>query len=312
MLSTSTSWPAPWRASRWLLSKTMSAGPSRVLAARGISPGFVAENLQQIDAALHPHLTADEQAAVHTVLMAGCAICTLPPREGPDGAVPATVPDDLQVSQALFLQMILKGQRREALQIALEALHSGQSVLDVYTRIFQASLYRVGELWETNKITVAEEHMATAITQHVIAQLYAHLPPAPLSRGRIVLAGVQGEFHQVGATMVADVLEADGWDVRFLGSNMPHSGILAALASHEADILGISATMLFNVPQVRALIAEVHTRYGSQSPGIVVGGRAFHGFSPETAADLRANRVVTDLRGASQAMQQTLDETELP
>ena len=102
----------------------------------------------------------------------------------------------------------------------------GHPVVDLYTEVLQGAMYRIGRLWEENQITVAREHMATAITQFVIAHLYPLIRLAPKPRGRIVLTGAEGEQHQVGANVVADVLEASGWDVRFLGTNTPVSGVL--------------------------------------------------------------------------------------
>jgi MerR family transcriptional regulator, light-induced transcriptional regulator len=208
----------------------------------------------------------------------------------------------LGVSQKLFLHAILAGRRQEAVRFAIEALRQGHTVTDIYVELFETSLYQVGRLWEANQITVAEEHMATAITQHAIAQLYAQLTPAEAERGRIVLTGVQGELHQVGATMVADVLEADGWDVRFLGTNMPYAGILQAIEAHQAEILGISATMLFSVPQLRQLIGEVRSRFGPRSPRIVLGGAALSQL-PDLAAEVGAVLSATDLRGVGNLMQ---------
>lgn len=54
------------------------------------------------------------------------------------------------------------------------------------------------------------------------------------------------ELHHVGANMVADVLEAHGWDVRYLGTNLPHRSILQAIREHQADWVGISATTLLS------------------------------------------------------------------
>ena len=62
-------------------------------------------------------------------------------------------------------------------------LREGHSLLDIYVEIFQESLYQVGRAWEMNELTVAEEHMATAITQYVIAQNYANLPIRQLGAG---------------------------------------------------------------------------------------------------------------------------------
>ena len=74
--------------------------------------------------------------------------------------------------------------------------------------------------------------------------------------------------------MVADVLEADGWDTVFLGTNVPEEGIIQAIRQHRADLFGISATMLFNIPKVIGLVEEVRSEYGN-SVHIMLGGSAF-------------------------------------
>lgn len=275
---------------------------SGVLLARGIDPRFVAENFAQLEAALRAQLTEAEGALIATLLRAGRAQC---------GAAPAAAPEQptgagLTLSQQVFVQTLLAGQRRAALQVVLEAMRSGASLTDIYVEIIQESLYEIGRLWESNRISVATEHMATAIVQTVVAQLYAQVtPPAP-TRGKIVLTGIRGELHHVGANLVADVLEADGWDVRYLSSNLPHGDILAAIDEHQADILGLSATMLFSLPQVREVIAAVRGRFGPHRPRIVLGGGIFRQ-DPTLAATLGADGSGTDVRAVSALMQAVLD-----
>lgn len=262
-----------------------------VLRARGIAPAFVAENLRQVRDALAPHLSATEGALLAEFIRSGCdAIETAPAaqRDGEEG--------DLDLTRSLFLQALLQGRRKAAANVALEALKAGHVIVDVYAEVLQEALYSVGARWETNEITVAQEHTATAITQYVLALLYERLAPAVTCRGKAVVAGVEGELHQVGANMVADALEADGWDVRFLGTNMPHDGILKVVQEHEADVVGISATMLFNVPKVRRLVAEVRQRSG-EKVRVVVGGGAFRS-TPKLYAEIGAAGSAPGLREA--------------
>jgi MerR family transcriptional regulator, light-induced transcriptional regulator len=81
-------------------------------------------------------------------------------------------------------------------------------------------------------------------------------------------------MHQVGANMVADVLEIHGWEVRFLGTNLPQAGILRLVEEQRPDVVGISATMLFNLPRVRELVTGIRALPIPQ-PRILVGGAAF-------------------------------------
>jgi MerR family transcriptional regulator, light-induced transcriptional regulator len=266
---------------------------TNVLRSRGIAPAFVAENLRQVARASSPSLSEPERELITAYTEAACTATA----EIPSVPTTAATPSRLAVAQNVFVQAVLKGQRQAALNVALEALREGHSAADIYVEILQESLYEVGRRWEANQITVAEEHMATAITQYVVAQMYSRLAPSGVARGKMIITGVEGELHQVGANMVADLLEADGWDVRFLGTNMPHAGILSAIAEHQPAVLGISATMLFNVPKVRHLIDEVRQKFGACAPQIVLGGSAFRA-APTLGAELGAAGAATDLRAA--------------
>ena len=200
--------------------------------------------------------------------------------------------------QGLYLQAILHGHRQAAVGIAVETASRGHSVTDIMADVLQESMYEVGRLWETNRLSVAQEHMATAITQYVIAHLYPLIQTAPSQRGRMVITGVEGEQHQVGPNMVADVLESAGWDVRFLGANTPFAAVLQAVEEHHADVLGISATMLFNLPNVRRLIENARAVHG-QSLRFILGGSAFRAV-PNLYTELGAAGIALDVRAALQ------------
>jgi methanogenic corrinoid protein MtbC1 len=109
--------------------------------------------------------------------------------------------------------------------------------------------------------------------QYAIAQLYPLIPPAVESRGVAVIAGVEGEQHQVGINLISDALEADGWDVIFLGANTPTSAILQTIETHRPALLGVSVTMLFNVPRLVQLVEKV--RQADAGVRIVAGGAVF-------------------------------------
>ena len=264
-----------------------------VLGTRGIAPRFLRENVEQIASELQLRLPPPIASEVAEFVKAGLDASLSDVVGVPGGKASA---GELGAAQALYLEAILHGQRQAAVGIAIETVRKGYGVPDVYADVLQDSMYEVGRLWETNRITVAQEHMATAITQYVIAHLYPLIEPAQTQRGRMVITGVEGEQHQVGPNMVADVLESDGWDVRFLGTNTPASGVLQAVEEHDADVLGISATMLFNLPNVRRLIAEALALPG-RNLRVILGGGAFRA-TPELYKEIGAVGVALDVRAA--------------
>lgn len=195
-------------------------------------------------------------------------------RSAPPKTASAKDTDLAEVLCREYLQEILAGRRKTALDIIMDAYRSGYPIPGIYMDIFQEALYEIGRLWESNRISVADEHLGTAITQYVMSNLYQHLEISDQRRGKLVVTGVQGELHQVGANMVADVLDADGWDTVFLGTNVPEEGIIQSLSQHRANLFGISSTMLYNIPKVIGLVEAVRGEYGN-SVHIMLGGSAF-------------------------------------
>lgn len=268
----------------------------RVLEARGIAAAFLKENLEQIERELLTRLPAvapeQGEADLRAAFQAGFRACDGPAEDGgPAG------PGELERTKNLFLQAILRGERAAALGIARELLGEGLSLPELYLDVLEPCQYEVGRLWESNVITVAEEHMATAVTQFVMAQCYPLVERSGELLGRMVLTGVEGEMHQIGANMIADVLEAKGWDVRFLGTNIPHEGIVRVVEDHRPDWVGISAALVSNLPRVGRLIDEVRERLDVASPRIIVGGGAFR-HAPGAWKEIGADAAANDLRQA--------------
>lgn len=253
---------------------------ARVLQSRGIDSVFVVENLQQIEDALQARLNVAELGLLKPLIRAGIDALLYP--TGPE-----TPQTQLAESTELFLRALLLGRRGAAVNIALQAIADGACAANIYLEICSKALWKIGELWERNEISVADEHRATAIVQYVIAQIYPRIFLQPLERGRVVVTGVEGEMHQLGGNMVADLLESEGWHVCFLGTNLPHRSILQKIAAHCADAVFISATMPFNLTSVRRLVTEIRKQLGPNIL-IVVGGQAFAGspsFFEEVGAD---------------------------
>ncbi len=184
------------------------------------------------------------------------------------------MPIRLERAFELYLAAILEGDRRTAVRVTEQAARA-HPITSVYRQVVEAAQVEVGARWARNEISIAREHMATAISQYVLGTLYSHLPIPDRTLGRAVITGVEGERHQLGSHMVADLLEAEGWSVRFLGTQMPHPDIVEVAREHGAKAVGISATMMANLDGVAGLIRDLRETLGPELR-IVVGGRAFH------------------------------------
>jgi methanogenic corrinoid protein MtbC1 len=152
----------------------------------------------------------------------------------------------------------------------------GADLRDVYLGVLQDVQREVGRLWLTNRISVAKEHFCTAVTQNVIARLYPRIMAVPKNGRRIVVACAGGERHEVGARMVSDFFELEGWDAIYLGADTPPSAVADAVREHAPDVLGISANMAFNLGSVREVIAAARAADRAGRLKALVGGYQFN------------------------------------
>lgn len=210
---------------------------------------------------------------------------------------------DLPRMRADYLRAQLAGNRREALRIVLdEGVARGASVLDLELEVIQEAQREIGRLWQQNVISVAEEHMATAISNVALSRLYDHATRERENGKKVVVACVEGELHDFPARLVADALDLAGFEVRYLGASVPTEGLVATLERERPDLLALSVTMTFNVPALREAVQRV--RAASRVP-IAVGGHACAWMS-ELVGDVGAEVTGADARELVTAAQRLL------
>ena len=172
-----------------------------------------------------------------------------------------------------YLRAQLAGDRREAVRVVIEeglARH-GASVVELQSHVIRAAQDEIGRLWQMNLVTIAQEHMATAISHLSLAALFERARVAAPVDKKIVIACVEGELHDLPARLVSDLLEIDGFEVRFLGANVPHDDLVAMVRDERPALVGLSVTMSFNLPALREAVARL--RVVTDAP-IFVGGHA--------------------------------------
>ena len=172
-----------------------------------------------------------------------------------------------------YLSALLAGDREACASIVQDQLAAGTALKALYVQLFQRAQYEVGELWEQGRISVAVEHLCTAITQRMLTLIQTHtLKGAPRER-TIVIACVADEFHQLGGRMIADFCELRGWRGHFLGASSSLEELLQLIETRKPDLLGLSLSIYFNLPALIRALDAVTTQY-PELP-VVVGGQAF-------------------------------------
>jgi len=196
-----------------------------------------------------------------------------------------------------FMQALLQGNRRTAGELFMARIQSGASFVDVELHLVQPALYQVGRDWQDNKVTVAQEHLATATAVTLMAQAFPGTAELAASARKAVFACVQGNEHEVGLRIVADAFELEGWNVRFLGANTPSLALVDLAKSWEPDLVGLSVSFPHQFKTVKELIAQLRAALGNSCPAVMVGGLAFNGL-PSAAPIVAADAYSPDARAA--------------
>lgn len=185
--------------------------------------------------------------------------------------------DMLRALCAEYLDAILMGHSNVAADLLMRAIDDeGVELHEVYHSVISPAQRALGRMWESGEISVAEEHLATATTQVVMAHLSQTVLRTPHEADRVLVAVcVEDDLHEVGLRMVADCFAIAGWETHYLGANTPTCGVLEVLRLRNARALAISAAMPEYLPQVRALVGAVKEHRDLRQVRVIVGGRAF-------------------------------------
>ncbi len=182
--------------------------------------------------------------------------------------------ENLSVLVTQYLNSLLNWESETAQKLVEKALRDGVEIKNIYEYIFGISQREVGRLWLTGEISIAQEHFCTSSTQRIMSRLIPHFASDKKKKQSIMFACVAGELHDMGIRMLSDIFEMEGWQSVYLGANTPVYSILSAVEERKPDVLALSATMTFHVPEIEDIITQV--RSSGHNPKIIVGGRPFN------------------------------------
>ncbi|MFE7749017.1 B12-binding domain-containing protein [Streptomyces sp. NPDC057428] len=203
--------------------------------------------------------------------------------------------DDFQGLRDQLWTAVTERDEHAAAGIVLTALDGGLDAESALLDVIAPIQRKVGTEWAANRLTVAEEHAASAIAERVIAALAHHPSTRPVPRlGRITVACVDREWHVLPARLLAEVLSLRGWRVDFLGAQVPTTHLIAHLHTSGAAIVALSSSLPTRLPTAHAAITAC------QAVGVPVlaGGAAF-GRDGRYARLLGANAWAPDARTAA-------------
>ena len=190
---------------------------------------------------------------------------------------------------ARLLESILHGRRAEAFALALELVDRlGEE--EFVEGVLVAVQRELGRLWQRGEIHVGEEHLASRVTEEILARLSARGEREPNGK-RVLVAATSGDLHEIGARMVARRFERGGWEVCFLGANVPRSDLALSLQDFAPHVLALSVTLGLHLRGAAAIVESAHAL--TPRVPVLVGGPAF-AFDRELWRTIGADAVSID------------------
>ena len=178
-----------------------------------------------------------------------------------------------QIKQSDFLgfyNALIDGDKDKCAQIVESLIDDGVFLKDIYVELFQKSLYRIGKLWDHNKLSISEEHLATQIVESLINRF------APIgnsnSNKKAVVTCIDKEYHQIGAQMVSNIFELNGWKSYYLGASVPNKELLKFVKQIDPDIIALSWSLYLNLGRFLEVLEHL-TRFFPDKK-ILIGGQA--------------------------------------
>jgi len=175
--------------------------------------------------------------------------------------------------------MLLTRDKPGAVRLIMDACEQGVSQMDLYQKVLQVSQYRIGELWQSGRISVAQEHFCTGVTQSLVVRLCSDYPEEEKNGKTFLGMCVSDEQHDVGIQMITNCAGKAGFTTAYLGANVPTDHIVEAITDFKADIVGISITLDHHLGALTNLIATIRSAKEADAVKILVGGYCLNSIS---------------------------------
>ena len=162
---------------------------------------------------------------------------------------------------------------KDGLTKDLEEALTGRKPLDIINGPLMAGMDEVGRLFNANQMIVAEVLQSAESMKAAVGYLEPHMDKdTSSSKGKIILATVKGDVHDIGKNLVEIILSNNGFQVINLGINVPPQELINAYQKHSPDFVGLSG-LLVKSAQMMVVTAQDLAQAGVSCP-ILVGGAA--------------------------------------
>ncbi len=207
---------------------------------------------------------------------------------------------------------VIDGDDEECVRLILEGLENGMNPLEGVEKGLVPGIRQVGEDFGTGAIFLPELTMAAKVMKAGVAILDERIKTSGTKRvtyGKVVIGTVKGDIHDIGKSLVAALLQANGYDVVDLGVDVDNDTFIAAATENGADVLGMSSLLTLPLLQMGKVIEKLEEVGMRDQLKVVVGGCPI---TQEFADEIGADAVGFDAQDAVVKVDRLLGITRPP
>jgi methanogenic corrinoid protein MtbC1 len=203
---------------------------------------------------------------------------------------------------------IREGNVESGITESLQLVEGGKKPIKIFSECIEPVLAKIGDQFSRLEIFLPEMISAAEVVKAVQEALKPHLEAdqTVISKGKIVIATVSGDLHDIGKNIVKAMLEVNGYEIKDLGVDVSPQSALSSAKEFDADIIALSALMLPSLPFVKDVVdfVEANKETRQRFKVIVGGGPVSQGWADEAGVDgygdnaIDAVGVVQQLLGA--------------
>jgi excisionase family DNA binding protein len=149
---------------------------------------------------------------------------------------------NMKLAVNTILKGALDGDREGVFELLMYLVKNRVKLDDIIDNIIKPAMEEVGDLWETGKLQIDQEHIASDTIKTTLSRLVVYLPRQRQKNIKVLLACSEGETHDIGLQGLAYELELDGYQIHYLGADIPFNSLVNAVKKGKPDYIFISAT----------------------------------------------------------------------
>lgn len=172
-----------------------------------------------------------------------------------------------------IVKAVFDGDEPKTLELVKKAMAEGVRAQDIVDKGLVKGLHECGAGYEAGEKFIPEMLMSAEAMKSAMAVLKPHLVAGETSTGgKVVLATVEGDVHDIGLELVATMLGSAGFEVNFMGPDVETSRIIAAVKQDQPQLLGLSALLTNTMDMMPVIIKKLEQEGLRNSLKVIIGG----------------------------------------